>query len=112
VPPLVIQPFVENAIWHGIMPKEGKGLVDIHISSQKELLLISITDDGVGRAASAKRQQAATHRPLGLQITSQRINMTHTTKDAVLPVSVTDLTDETGMPAGTEVTLKLPLLYD
>jgi len=114
VPPLVIQPFVENAIWHGLMPKETSGRVDIHISSEHGFLFIKITDDGVGRAHAPERQQAqaASHRPLGLQITSQRINMTHDAKHGILPVCIEDMVDDCGNPAGTEVTLKLPLQYD
>jgi LytS/YehU family sensor histidine kinase len=112
VPPLLIQPYVENAIWHGLMPKDGHGRVDIQISSADDFLLVNISDDGIGRTAAASRQQAATHRPLGLQITSQRINMAHDEKHTVLPVNVIDLVDNHGNPAGTEVTLKLSLLYD
>jgi tetratricopeptide (TPR) repeat protein len=112
VPPLVMQPYVENAIWHGLMPKEGKGHVEINISSDSGYLFICIADDGVGRAMATTRSQAATHRPLGLQITSQRIDMMHHTGDTSSAVSINDLVDAAGQPAGTEVTLKLPMLYD
>jgi hypothetical protein len=113
IPPLIIQPFVENAVWHGLMPKPGRGQVKVDVSAEKDYLSIKITDDGVGRNKSgAQQSQAATHKSLGINITSQRIRMVHSSETNIPPVSVTDLVDSLGKPAGTEVTLKLPLLYD
>jgi tetratricopeptide (TPR) repeat protein len=114
VPPLIIQPFVENSIWHGLMPKKGKGKVSIHISTDKELLLIRIIDDGVGRAVSAasKNLPPTTHQSLGLKTTSQRINMLYTTNLEKSAVKFVDLVDTYGKPSGTEVVLELPLRYD
>jgi tetratricopeptide (TPR) repeat protein len=111
VPPLIMQPFVENAIWHGIMPKRGNGHIDIHISSDKDFLIIRIADDGIGRAASAALQQvqAATHRSLGLEITSQRITMVNPEMSIARPLLINDLTDPEGKPCGTEVVIKLPV---
>jgi tetratricopeptide (TPR) repeat protein len=110
VPPLIMQPFVENAIWHGIMPKRGNGHIDIHISSEKDFLIIRIADDGIGRAASAALQQvqAATHRSLGLEITSQRIEMVSAEMNSTQPLLIVDLTDPEGKSCGTEVVIKLP----
>lgn len=114
IPPLVIQPFVENSIWHGIMPKKDLGHLVIHLSSDQDFLLIRITDDGVGRDAyaSGRQSQTATHKSLGMQITSQRIMMMHNSKTNISPVHVIDLVDESGRAAGTEVTLTLSLIYD
>jgi len=114
IPPLIIQPFVENAVWHGLMPKASSGQVEIDISAEKDYLSIKITDDGVGRNKSRAQQQSqtATHRSLGINITSQRIRMVHSAGTNIPPVSFVDLVDSLGRPAGTEVTLKLPLLYD
>jgi tetratricopeptide (TPR) repeat protein len=114
VPPLIIQPFVENAIWHGLMPKKGKGRISIQISTDKQLLFIKIIDDGVGRAVSAttKKHQPTTHQSLGLKTTSQRINMLYSRNPENSPVKFVDLVDTFGKPAGTEVILKLPLRYD
>ncbi|MEJ1240575.1 histidine kinase [Chryseolinea sp. T2] len=112
VPPLIMQPFVENAIWHGLMPKNTLGEINIRVSVDERYLFISISDDGVGRAASESRKgmQAATHRSLGLSITSQRINMMHDGME-VNTVNIKDLVDAHGAPAGTEVEIKLPLRY-
>jgi LytS/YehU family sensor histidine kinase len=115
VPPLVIQPFVENAIWHGLMPKHSQGSVEITLSSETGLLVIKIVDDGVGRGGKAGLEAdppVSAHRPLGLQVTSQRIGMMFTNENSTLPVKVVDLVDDSGRPAGTEITLKMPLMYD
>jgi LytS/YehU family sensor histidine kinase len=54
VPPLVIQPFTENAIWHGLMHKEDKGQLDIDVSEENDYLYIKITDNGIGRKKAAE----------------------------------------------------------
>src|SRR5262249_9157086 len=109
VPPLIMQPFVENAIWHGLMPR-GNGEIDIQISVDDEFLAIKIVDDGIGRQASAAshQSQTSTHRSLGLTITSQRIKMMNTGLKTE-SLTIVDLVDATGKPAGTEVNIKLPL---
>ena len=66
VPPLIIQPFAENAIWHGLMPKQDKGQLDIKISQVEGLLQIMITDDGIGRkqAELLKSKSATLHKSM------------------------------------------------
>src|SRR5207247_4386765 len=54
VPPLIIQPYVENAIWHGLMHKEEKGQLDIEVSQENNHLFFKITDDGIGRKKSTE----------------------------------------------------------
>jgi tetratricopeptide (TPR) repeat protein len=115
VPPLVIQPFVENAIWHGLMPKRAQGRIKIKLSMEAGLLVVKIVDDGVGRSGKAGAEaegQVSTHRPLGLSVTSQRLGMMYGAVTEVSPVRVVDLVDASGNPAGTEVTVKMPLQYD
>jgi LytS/YehU family sensor histidine kinase len=69
IPPMVIQPFVENAIWHGILPKKEKGMVTISISSSPQGLLCVIEDNGVGFV-----EKNRSHEPKGIQLTEQRLN--------------------------------------
>jgi hypothetical protein len=75
VPPLIIQPYTENAIWHGLMHKEEKGNLEIELFQQGDFLCCKITDDGVGRkkATEIKSKSAATHKSMGMQITASRI---------------------------------------
>ena len=81
VPPLVVQPFVENAIWHGLSGKEGKGLLSIKVEPRASQLIWTIADDGVGRTGSS---QAPSHgadnaamkkTSLGTTITRARLDL-------------------------------------
>jgi tetratricopeptide (TPR) repeat protein/anti-sigma regulatory factor (Ser/Thr protein kinase) len=114
VPPLIVQPYVENAIWHGLMHKEEKGQLDIEISREEDHLFIRITDDGVGRKQSAgfRSKSATLHKPMGLQITAERIAMMERSFAGESSVTINDLVQPDGNPAGTEVTLKMPAIYD
>jgi LytS/YehU family sensor histidine kinase len=114
VPPLIMQPYVENAIWHGLMHKEEKGQLDIEISREDEHLFVRITDDGVGRkqSASFRSKSATLHKPMGLRITEERIAMMERSFGRESNVTINDLVLPDGRPAGTEVTLKIPAIYD
>ena len=114
IPPLIIQPYVENAIWHGLMPKEEKGQLDIEVSQENNLLFIKIADDGVGRKQSAAftSKSAALHKSMGLRITADRIAVLQRIGREDSSVTITDLTNSDGTAAGTEVTIKIPILYN
>jgi len=113
VPPLIIQPYAENAIWHGLMHKEEKGHLNIDVSQQDDQLSFKITDDGVGRkqAAALKSRSATKHKSVGLKITAERIAMTQNEKGNESPVTINDLVNLDGSAAGTEVIIKIPVLY-
>ena len=113
IPPLIIQPYAENAIWHGLMHKESKGSLVIELYDKGDLLYCKITDDGVGRrkASELKSKQASTHKSMGMQITANRIEMIQGGREDTAVV-VRDLVLPDGTPGGTEVTLKIPLIYD
>lgn len=72
VPPMVIQPFVENAIWHGILPTKKKGMicVKLELSEKERQLVCHIEDDGVGFSVSGRKRS---HEPKGISITEQRL---------------------------------------
>jgi tetratricopeptide (TPR) repeat protein len=114
VPPLLIQPYAENAIWHGLMQKPEKGKLDIEVTTENDLVYIKICDDGIGRANSAKmgRTSDGIHRSMGLQITAERIALFDRLTRQGSFVNILDLVDGNGEPAGTEVTIKIPLIYD
>jgi sensor histidine kinase YesM len=117
IPPMLLQPFVENAIWHGLMQKEGEGTISIDISmsneqlimSNEQLLKISITDDGIGREKAAElKSKSATHKSHGLKVTSQRIEMMNKLNSSGAKVNIVDLKDEQGNAVGTKVELIIP----
>ena len=114
VPPLLLQPYAENAIWHGLMQKSAKGKLDIEVNSENNYVYIKICDDGIGRANSAKmnRTSDGIHKSMGLQITKERIALFDRLTREGSFVNILDLVDNHGEPAGTEVTIKIPMIYD
>jgi tetratricopeptide (TPR) repeat protein len=110
IPPMLLQPFVENAIWHGLMQKEGEGTINIDIKKvDEEFLNISITDDGIGREKAAElKSKSATHKSHGLKVTSQRIEMMNKLNSTGAQVNIYDLKDEQGIAMGTKVELIIP----
>ena len=111
IPPMLLQPFVENAIWHGLMQKEGEGTITIEIKKKdEEFLNISITDNGIGREKAAElKSKSATHKSHGLKVTSQRIEMMNRLNSSGAQVNIVDLKDEQGNAIGTKVELIIPI---
>jgi hypothetical protein len=114
VPPLIIQPYAENAIWHGLMHKEEKGNLLIELKEQGDYLVCSITDDGIGRkkAAELKSKSASTHKSMGMKITADRIASMKQRKSNENNIQITDLVAPDGSAAGTKVEIKIALHYD
>ena len=114
VPPLIIQPYVENAIWHGLMHKEEKGQLDIELFQENDFIFIKITDNGIGRkkAAELTSKSATKHKSMGLRITADRIAVLSRSQTADSGVTINDLVNPDGTAAGTEVIIKIPVIYD
>jgi LytS/YehU family sensor histidine kinase len=114
VPPLIIQPYVENAIWHGLMRKEEKGQVDIEVSEENNYLFIKVIDNGIGRgkAAELASKSATKHKSMGLKITADRIAMMRRANSDESVIKINDLVDPDGCAAGTEVIIKIPIIHD
>jgi tetratricopeptide (TPR) repeat protein len=114
VPPLIIQPYAENAIWHGLMHKNEKGNLEIELFQQGNVLCCKITDDGIGRnrATEIKSKSASTHKSMGMQITATRIEMLQKKNQLDAFIKITDLVLPDGNAGGTEVLLKIPVYYD
>jgi ligand-binding sensor domain-containing protein len=107
IPPLIIQPYVENAILHGLKPlQHEQGLLEINASLQSGLLVYTVKDNGVGRNVNKNNTPIkTTHTSYGMALTEQRINLFNAQfKDAV---TITDLNDEKGNSAGTLITITL-----
>ena len=106
VPPLILQPFVENAIWHGLNHKPTQGNLYVRITKSGDFLNIVIEDDGIGREAARQlKKQQTNHKSYGIEITQQRILML----DPSNSVTVEDLKTETGEAAGTAVHITLKI---
>ena len=112
IPPLLLQPYVENAIWHGLMHKSEGGTVSVEVSQpQDNLLHIEITDDGVGRerAAELKSKSAGKHKSFGMQVTADRIRMINQLYNIQTQAQIVDLVDSFGEACGTRVVLEIPV---
>jgi tetratricopeptide (TPR) repeat protein len=109
VPPLLLQPFAENAIWHGLMHKDGNGHLEIELSIDKKVLNCTITDDGVGRskAAEIKSNSVEKQKSMGLKITADRLALLNKDNEQPTSFNVEDIIDNEGKPAGTRVILKM-----
>ncbi|MBS1586162.1 MAG: histidine kinase [Bacteroidetes bacterium] len=113
IPPLLIQPFVENALWHGIMPKPEGGEVRITIaqSELRDSLLISVTDDGIGRekAMAMKPATSGDHKSYGIKVSAERLALINEKYKTKAEINITDLRDEQGQASGTSVDIKIPI---
>ena len=96
VPPLIIQPFVENAIWHGLRNKTVKGNVWISIVQQNEqVVVITIADDGIGREAASKlKASQINHKSYGIEITKSRVALLHTENKIEITDRIVDRKNE------------------
>jgi streptogramin lyase len=114
IPPMILQPFVENAIWHGLMHKDGKGMLRVHIQDMGRQIQCVIEDNGIGRVRSAElRKSQMEHRKSeGMQITADRIALINKIYQIHTEVDVIDLKHEDGTAAGTRVVIHVPLIND
>lgn len=101
VPPLILQPFVENCIWHGLAGKSEPGKIKIEVSRDNQMLQCIVEDDGVGRQAKEKNGKS-----YGMKITKDRIELLNKMQNANASVHLVDL------DKGTRVEVRLPLHED
>lgn len=119
IPPLITQPFIENAIWHGLLPLKGKRIPELvlKVVQEEERLIISIIDNGVGRRGQQSKNKGG-HESKGTGLIQHRIdnlNKLHAAKGAF--INLIDLEDQQGEPMGTRVDIIFPTdmlnkLYD
>lgn len=113
LPPLLIQPFIENAIIHGVIPKNGGGNIDIGFRLQDGMLVCSVTDDGIGfeKSQELKADLVKVHKSMALDIIRKRLSMMQSNDKNAARVDIEQRTDSNGEAAGTKVVLTLPLQY-
>lgn len=113
VPPMMIQPFVENAIEHGFI-KRARGRIDISLDLEsEELVRCTILDDGIGREAAIAYRKAdplrQEHQSLGMAITADRIELLNRSGHPGHRIEISDLYTDDGSPCGTKVELWFPV---
>lgn len=114
IPPMIIQPFVENAIWHGLLHKDTPGRMHLRFFLEGDLLYCEVEDDGVGRrkAMELKSKSATTRKSLGIKITSDRLAILNSKSNIQGSITYEDLNDHEMKSTGTRVTIKIPVDID
>lgn len=109
IPTMLIQPFIENAIEHGLRPLKNEGRLTVRFRQSDHLLHVEVEDNGVGRqeAGILKAQSITGHQSMGMEITQERLRYLNKKKDRRISLEINDLT-ESGKAAGTRVTLEIP----
>ncbi|RYY28028.1 MAG: GAF domain-containing protein [Chitinophagaceae bacterium] len=113
VPPLIIQPYVENAIWHGLLHKEEEGHLAITVTMLSEnMIQCVIEDNGIGRdkARELKSKSAITRKSLGMKLTENRLSLLNKYAELTASVDIIDLTGKEASSEGTRVILTIPVL--
>jgi hypothetical protein len=111
ISPMLIQPFIENAIVHGLSPKNKDMQIKLSIGKAKDILICTVEDNGIGRvkASEIAKKKANAHQSMGIEISWKSILLQLKGKKGAKDfVKITDNYDEEGKPTGTTVCLKIP----
>lgn len=110
LPPMIVQPIVENAVKHGLANKNGNGKIILQFGGSNQLLSVEITDDGIGRVAASKIEAMRTRKGSSFSTTANnnRIDLLNMNFDAKITYSIEDLVDSQQQPCGTKVCLFIP----
>jgi len=113
LPPLLLQPFIENAIIHGIIPKKELGEIAIRFEVDTESLICTVEDNGIGIEQSKvqKENSVIAHKSMALDITQKRLGMIQAVTNQKAKVTLEEIKNEVGQIEGTKVTLVLPIQY-
>jgi two-component sensor histidine kinase len=108
IPALIVQPFIENAIWHGIVPK-GNGEVSLSVQKQNNGLQVIVEDNGIGREASQQNKSLSglAHQSRGVTLTQSRLRLDNLLQQRKASIETVDKHDEHGKAAGTKVIISL-----
>jgi LytS/YehU family sensor histidine kinase len=108
VPALIIQPFIENAIWHGIMPKEDCGTVTVTVDKSDHTIRCVINDDGIGRESSNQNKfnsEFSTHESKGVRLTQARLDLGNLLNEKKAAINIIDKKNVNSQSLGTTVIL-------
>ena len=109
VPALIIQPFIENAIWHGIVPRSTGGNVSLNVMRKGGAIEVVIDDDGIGREASQQNKSASglVHKSKGVNLTQSRLELDNLLQQRQAKLENIDKKDEKGIASGTKVIISI-----
>jgi sensor histidine kinase YesM len=105
VPALILQPFIENAIWHGLMPKETGGKITIEVKRIEDTIQCIIDDNGIGRELSMKNKPPyeTPHQSKGIGLTKSRLGLDKLLNEREDKIFIIDKEGDNGKPEGTKV---------
>lgn len=111
IPPMLAQPFIENAIEHGIKHKNSKGKIDVRFKLQNGRLELEVEDDGIGRqrALEILREQDQGHKSMATTITHERIGILNNKLKGKILMEIIDLKNTNNEATGTKVRFKIPI---
>lgn len=111
LPPLILQPFIENATWHGLMQLKSEGKLNILVTLVKGEVVCIVRDNGIGRqkAKELKKRKTNTYQSMGTIITGKRINLFNLLHGTNMRINYVDLTDNKGDVCGTKVEIHIPV---
>jgi sensor histidine kinase YesM len=112
IPSFIIQPFVENSIWHGLMPKQGFKHISVSISKTDTTLNIVVEDNGIGRKQAAKHGKLHNSDSQGINLIAERLKLINKKFQIDSGMEIQDLYDAENKPSGTRVTLKSTITYE
>lgn len=114
IPSLLTQPFVENALRHGLMHKQGEKKLTISFNLDKDYFIIRIEDNGIGRKASGEfnKSRATDHQSFALEAYRKRIDLLNSSWKQKIELAIVDNTNSAGHSIGTTVILKVPVEHD
>ena len=108
LPPLLLQPFVENAIWHGLLNSEQTTkTIKIKVDINQEKASFTIEDNGIGRQESKKLAIKKLNKSMGISLTNERIKLYNLNIKNIISFSIVDIIDDTGVTTGTRVELDI-----
>ncbi len=107
IPPMLIQPFVENAVWHGLIPKGG-GTINIDFQQDLDYICCTVTDNGIGRIKSQEKKGKYNHRPMGMKIVEERLELLNKGQKRPIRIEISDQVDDHENATGTTVFIYIP----
>ncbi|HYG52626.1 MAG TPA: tetratricopeptide repeat protein, partial [Flavobacteriales bacterium] len=110
IPPMIAQPFVENAILHGLQHLNGNGKLVVQLHAQNDDLTLTISDNGIGRQKSAmlRKNTPGKKQSMGMNLVRQRLDLLNSKRKTAIHWTIEDLCDTKNQPAGTRVNILIP----
>ena len=109
-PPMLTQPFIENAIVHGLTPSPKKGKLQVFFKEQNNILTITIEDNGIGRKMASLKQKSSEHKSMAIDISKKRIGLVSKRFKKKINFEIIDLKDKQNNAVGTRVVFRMPIV--